>query len=60
MAILFTINIRKNKHSDLKQIDELKILWDYMSKTIVEEHYKGSLNVANTDDGVYFKIIIGE
>ncbi|RLA83024.1 MAG: hypothetical protein DRG78_05560 [Epsilonproteobacteria bacterium] len=28
----------------------------YMSKTIVQEHHKGTLHVENTDDGVCFKI----
>ncbi len=30
----------------------------YMSKTIVEEHHKGSIDVKNTDTGCCFKIII--
>ena len=32
----------------------------YMSKTIVEEHHNGKLTVHNTDDGVCFRIKIGE
>jgi len=30
----------------------------YMSKTIVEEHHKGSLDVKNIDDGVCFSIVL--
>jgi len=32
----------------------------YMSKTIVEEHHKGRLEVENRDDGVCFIIELGE
>ena len=31
----------------------------YMSKTIIDEHHKGSLEVTNTQDGVCFKITLG-
>jgi len=32
----------------------------YMSKTIVEDHHNGKLSVENRDDGVCFKIELGE
>ena len=32
----------------------------YMSKIIVEEHHKGTLHVENLDDGVCFRIELGE
>ncbi len=32
----------------------------YMSKTIIEEHCKGSLSVSNDSQGVVFKIVLGD
>ena len=30
----------------------------YMSKTIIEEHHNGTIEVKNQDDGTYFRIRI--